>query len=769
MNKRFFTSVVILTAVITSSIGASKIPPYKNPDVLLAQRVEDLLSRMTLDEKVAQTYCLSSEWFVKNNVIDTVKLAKALENGMGEMREYFDTDEPNAIRINNWIQQHLEKKSRLGIPVILHGEGLHGYVGHHATSFPQAIALASTWNLKLIDKVYSITANEARSRGVQHLLTPVLDVARDPRWGRFSETYGEDPYLIGEIGVQVMKSFQGENQDVSKSNRVMATLKHFPGSGTTVGGLNVAPMITGEREFREVFLYPFKQAVQRGKAMSVMAFYGEYDGIPTHTNTHLLRDILRKEWGFKGMVVSDYFALDLLGKGWLWEFNKHQMANDSVEAARLAMTAGVNIEMVYTNAYYALKDLVKSGKLSETILDNAVREILTCKFQLGLFENNRADVAKAVSISNDPNSKAVALEAAKQGITLLKNRDNILPLSKNKCKKIAVIGPNATDTILGDYSTGKPIYFVSVLDGIKQRAGSEYEVLYARGCNITPSTPEFAVQLQADRKLMSQAIAIARKADVIVLAVGGNVDTDREGRDRSDLQMLGLQNELIDSICKLGKPVVLSLFGGKLYAIPETYKKVDATLLCWTLGQETGNAVAAVLFGDANPSGKLTVSIPVSTGHLPCYYNKKPSAYGRSYFYEDYVGGCVYPFGFGLSYTTFDIKNVNLERDIISTKDTVRVTAEITNTGAMEGAEVVQLYIRDVVSSVTRPMKQLKDFQRVPLKPGETQKVTFTLTPEKLSFYDRDMNFIVEPGEFEVMVGSSSLDKDLKIRKFTVK
>jgi beta-glucosidase len=304
---------------------------------------------------------------------------------------------------------------------------------------------------------------------------------------------------------------------------------------------------------------------------------------------------------------------------------------------------------------------------------------------------------------------------------------------------------------------------------MKKRAGSDYEILYARGCNITPNTPEFATQLLADRKLMNQAIAIARKADIIVLAVGGNIDTDREGRDRSDLQMLGLQNELIDSVCKLGKPVVLSLFGGKLYAIPETYKKVDATLLCWTLGQETGNAVAAVLFGDANPSGKLTVSIPVSTGHLPCYYNKKPTAFGRSYFFEDYVGGCVYPFGYGLSYTTFEIKNLKIPGENFNSNDTINITAEVTNTGNVDGAEVVQLYLRDMISSVTRPLKQLKDFERVQLKPGETKQVTFSLTPEKLSFYDRNMNFVVEPGVFEVMVGNSSLDKDLKKLKFEVK
>jgi beta-glucosidase len=768
MNKLIFYFFILVSSFHYSCSPKNK-PAYKDPSLSAEKRADDLISRMTLDEKVAQTFCLSADQFLRNGEIDSVMLTNVLKNGFGQIRDCWSTSEKNTVKINNRIQKYLSENTRLGIPVIIHGEGLHGFVGDHATSFPQAIALSGTWNLELIDKVYSITANEARSRGIQHLLSPVLDVARDPRWGRFSETFGEDPYLTGEIGVQVMKSYQGDNQDVNNPHHVMATLKHFPGSGTTVGGLNVAPMVTGERDFREIFLYPFKQAVQRGNAMSVMAFYGEYDGIPTHTNTHLLRDILRTEWGFKGIVVSDYFALELLQQGWIWEYYKHQVAKDSVEAAQMAITAGVNIDMVNSDSYYALKDLVLRGKVPESVLDGIVRETLICKFKLGLFDHYLANSDTAIAISNDPNSKAIALEAACQSLILLKNENNLLPINPARFKKIAVIGPNAKDTILGDYSTKKPLYFVSVYEGIKNRAGAQYEILYARGCNITPGTPEFTNQLLSDRKLVSEAIAIAKKADVIVLAVGGNVETDREGRDRSDLQMLGLQNELIAEVCKLGKPVILSLFGGKLYAIPETYKKVDATLLCWTLGQETGNGFASVLFGDTNPAGKLTVSIPVSTGHLPCYYNKKPSAFGRSYYYEDYVGGSVYPFGFGLSYTTFEIKNVRMQRETIATTDTVNVFAEITNTGKIDGAEVTQLYIRDVISSVTRPMKQLKDFQRVYLKAGETKQLIFRLTPEKLSFYDRDMKSIVEPGEFEVMVGNSSMDKDLRKVRFSVK
>ena len=761
--------ILILLIVALQIVGTALVDAQPLPKNSAEQRADLLLKEMTLDEKVAQTFCLSGGLFINNNEIDTIKLAKALEMGMGGIRDYFVTDERNSVRINNWIQRYLATKTRLKIPVIVHGEGLHGYVNNNATSFPQAIALASTWNLDLLSKVYAVTAAEARSRGVQQLLSPVLDVVRDPRWGRYSETFGEDPYLTGEIGVQIVKSYQGENQDVNNPSHVMATLKHFPGFGTTEGGLNVAPMVTTERDFRETFLYPFKQAVTRGKAMSIMPSYGEYDGIPTHSNSYLLHDVLRKQWGFKGMVVSDYYAVGILSQGWIWEFNKHQVAKDSIQAAQLAITAGVNVEMIVVECYSALKDLVKNGKVPESVLDSLVKETLICKFKLGLFENPYNDAEKAVEVSDDVRSREIALEAAKEGIIMLKNDRDILPVNPAKYKNIAIIGPNAKDTILGDYSTLKPKYFVSVYDGIKERAGKDYNVMYSEGCKITPPIPEYAEQLKEDEKRIEKAVAVAKKSDIIFLVVGGNVETDREGRDRSDLQMLGYQKELIMRICELGKPVVLCLFGGKLYAMPEIYDKTTATFLCWNLGQETGTALASAVFGDHNPSGKLTVSIPVSTGHLPNYYNRKPTAYGRSYFYEKYIGGTIYPFGFGLSYSTFKISNVRMEKDNIQKDDSVKVFADITNTGEREGAEVVQLYLRDIISSVTRPMKQLKDFQKVFLKPGETKKVSFLITPEKLSFYDRNMDFIVESGDFEVMVGNSSRDEDLKKINFTVR
>ncbi|MFW5872584.1 MAG: glycoside hydrolase family 3 C-terminal domain-containing protein, partial [bacterium] len=409
-----------------------------------------------------------------------------------------------------------------------------------------------------------------------------------------------------------------------------------------------------------------------------------------------------------------------------------------------------------------LTNLVKQGEIPEDLVDEMVSEVLTLKFRLGLFENPYADENRALEISNDPATKALALEAAKQGVIMLKNDNNTLPISSEKYKKIAVIGPNADTVNLGDYSTEDPKYFVTVLEGIEKRAGNDFEVIYSKGCNITTPLPGNELKLENDRLMIKEAVKVAKKADIIVLAIGADRNSDREGRDRSNIQLVGLQKQLIDEITALGKPVVLSIFGGKIYAMPSIYEKSSAVFNCWNLGQETGNGLAAVLFGDHSPAGKLTVSIPISEGHIPANYNKKPSSYMRDFMFEKNPGGAIYPFGFGLSYTSFDIKNIKLEKDTIQVDETVKIFAEITNIGDYDGAEVVQLYVRDMVSSVTRPMKQLKDFDRVFLKKGETAKIEFTITPEKLSFYDRNMDFKVEPGEFALMIGNSSRDEDLK-------
>lgn len=741
--------------------------PYKNPALSIDERVEDLLGRMTVEEKTAQTMSVAAGLFTENGIIDTVQAIAFFKGGIGQVRDYFHADEQESVHIHNWIQRYLIENTRLGIPAIIHGEGLHGYVNNRATSFPQAIAMASTWNMELIDSIYTVIAREARSRGVQQLLSPVVDVVRDPRWGRYSESYGEDPYLTGEITVRAVKSLQGDT--LSSNRHVIGTLKHFPGHGSTLGGLNCAPLLATERELHEIFLYPFKQAVQRASAGSVMASYGEYDGIPTHTNSYLLRDVLRKQWGFEGFVVSDYFALKLLTQGWQWEFYRHFVAEDTVQAAAMALKAGVNMELPDPGPYISIADQVKEGKLSEELLDSMVGDVLKYKFRLGLFENPYANPDDALQVSNMPEAQSLALESAKQAIVMLKNEKNVLPISQEKYKTIAVIGPNANNVNLGDYSTEKPKYYVTVLEGIKKRSGGNYNVQYNEGCKITLPLPENQDQLEKDRKSIEQAVEIAKKSDIVILAVGGDRNSDREGRDRSNLQFVGLQNELIHQIEALGKPIVLCIFGAKIYAIPEIYKKSDAIFQCWNLGQETGNALASVLFGDYSPSGKLTVSIPISEGHLPVYYNKKPSLYARDYMFESNPGGYVFPFGFGLSYTSFEIDNVRLEKNEIQPDESVHVYADITNTGSRDGAEVVQMYLRDNVSSVTRRMKELKDFERVYLTKGETATVEFIITPEKLSFYDRNMNFVVEPGDFTVMVGSSSKDEDLQEVKLRVK
>jgi len=765
VRNRFKALYGVISFLFLISCNSNDYIPYKDSELPVEQRVEDLLGRMTLEEKVGQTLCSTVKRFLAEGQLDTEKLDSVFPYGAGEIRDYLLMDVAPSAQISNEIQKYFIENTRLGIPVIMQGEALHGYVNNGATSFPQASALASTFNLNLIDSVYSVIAREARSRGINQLLSPVVDVVRDPRWGRYSESFGEDPYLVGEIAVQVVKSMQGD-ASFNDKDHVVATLKHFPGHGTTLGGLNCAPIVATPREMKEVFMYPFEQAIKRAGALSIMASYGEYDGIPTHTNHHLLRDVLRDQWGFEGIVVSDYFALPLLCTGWQWEFYRHFVAADSVDAARLAMNAGVNIELVENECYPHLVELVKQGKVSEKVLDEAVREILRLKFRLGLFEDPYVDVKEAVKIAEMKSSDELALEAARQAVIMLKNEHDILPLKPGQYKKIAVIGPNADKVILGDYSTENPKYFVTVKEGIEKRAKKDFWVSYAEGCKITPGIPGNESKLNEDRKMIKKAVRVAAKSDVVVLVIGTDRSVDKEGRDRSDIQLVGKQEELINEICDLGKPVILSVFGGKVYAIPSIYDKVDGILQCWNLGQETGNALAEIIFGDYSPGGKLTVSIPISEGHIPAYYNKKPGAYMRDYNFESNPGGAIFPFGFGLSYSEFEITDVKLEKDTISTEDSVKVFCTVKNIGDYDGAEVLQLYVQDMVSSVTRPMKQLKDFEYVYLAKGEEKQVTMELTPEKLSFYNRDMKFMNEPGMFEVKLGSSSRDEDLNNKFF---
>lgn len=753
---------------------------YKNSKLSVDDRVADLLSLMSLEEKVAQMLCI---WGIKNTIlldengnITLDKLKSQFKDGIGQIGRISDTrsgvSAKEMAELTNDIQRFFIEETRLGIPVIFHEECLHGLAGKEATSYPQPIGLASTYNPELIQEIYSAIAEDARSRGAHQALTPVVDVARDPRWGRVEETFGEDTYLVSQMGIAAVKGFQGDASFKDKKH-VIATLKHFAGHGQPESGTNCAPVNVSERLLRDTFLFPFQQAIQKGGAISVMASYNEIDGISSHANNWLLRDVLRGEWGFKGYVVSDYYAVTELNIR--EEAISHRMAKDKSEAAKLAVEAGVNIELPDVDCYPNLIQLVNEGKVAESLIDELTGAMLKYKFILGLFEDpyvDPEDVQAELKLKKD---RSLALKSAQQTITLLKNEEKFLPLDLKKEKTIAVIGPNADRIMLGGYS-GTPKFYTTVLNGIKEKVGENAEVLYSEGCKLTVggSWNEDEVIFpdpEENKKLVVEAVEVAKKSDIVILAVGDNEQTSREAwnnshmGDRANLELFGQQNDLVKAIAQTGKPIVIVLFNGRPISITNVQDDVKAILECWYLGQESGNAIADVLFGDINPGGKLPMSIPRSAGHVPCYYNYKPSA-RRGYLGDDVAP--LYPFGFGLSYTSFEFSNVRLEKSSIRISESVKVSVDIKNTGSRIGDEVVQLYIRDMFSSVTRPVKELKGFERITLNPGETKTIEFILTPEHLSFTNIEKKFVVEPGDFEIMVGNSSRDKDLQKVLLTV-
>jgi beta-glucosidase len=731
---------------------------------------------MTLEEKAAQMVCV---WQQKAETLvdtegrfDAAKARTAFKKGrgLGQVGRPSDAgkglDARRMAELTNAIQQFFVTESRLGIPVIFHEECLHGQAAVGGTSFPQPIGLGATFDPDLVESLYAMTAVEARARGAHQALTPVVDVARDPRWGRVEETFGEDPFLASRLGIAAVRGFQGDATFRDKT-RLIATLKHFAAHGQPESGMNCAPANVSERVLRETFLYPFEQAIKKGGAISVMASYNEIDGVPSHANRWLLRDLLRKDWGFKGFVVSDYYAI--------WELSYrpdthgHFVAKDRREACGLAVQAGVNIELPEPDCYLHLVELVRKGLLKESQLDELVAPMLLWKFRLGLFDDPSVDPEQAAAITGCGPHRDLALRAARETITLLKNDGGLLPLQPEALKTIAVIGPNADRPLLGGYS-GTPPHSSTVLKGIRERVGNRVKVLYSEGCKITqPGTwnqdEVLPSDAEEDRKLIADAVRTARKADVIVLAIGGNEQTSREAwslkhmGDRTSLDLIGRQDELVRALVALGKPLVVLLFNGRPLSIREIAQSAPAVLECWYLGQETGRAVAEALFGDINPAGKLPITIPRSVGHVPAFYNYKPSA-RRGYLFDDVAP--LFAFGFGLSYTTFEFSAPRLAKARIRRDGTTVLSVDVTNTGTREGAEVVQLYIRDMVSSVTRPVKELKGFQRVDLQPRETRTVAFEINPDMLAFWDINMKFTVEPGEFELMTGNSSRDCDLQ-------
>ncbi|HEY0412855.1 MAG TPA: glycoside hydrolase family 3 N-terminal domain-containing protein [Allosphingosinicella sp.] len=796
-TSRFLLAAVAaaagLAAVATDSTAkpaaaAAERPLYKDPSQPVDRRVEDLLGRMTLEEKVAQ---ILTVWEHKDRIqtpdgtFSPEKASQAFPNGIGQIARPSDKRGVTAANAGaagaaagsvgrsaretadyvNAAQRWAVEHTRLGIPILMHEEALHGYVARGATSFPQAIGLASTWDPELLTRVFGIASREMRARGATLALAPVVDVARDPRWGRIEETYGEDPYLVSEMGLAAIRGFQGTTLPLAR-DKVFVTLKHLTGHGQPENGTNVGPASLGERELRTDFFPPFERAVRTLPVRSVMASYNEIDGIPSHANRWLLTDVLRSEWGFKGAVVSDYFAIrEMVGR--------HHMFTDIRDAAVRALDAGVDAETPDGEAYATLPELVRAGRVPMAQINEAVRRILAMKFEAGLFEHPYADAKAAERNTATPDAIALARQAAREAMVLLKNDRGVLPLDAARIKRVAVLGTHARDTPIGGYSD-EPRHVVSVLEGIQNEAKGRFAVDYSEGVRITQdriwSKDEVKlVDPQVNRRLIAEAVETARKADVVVVVLGDNEETSREAwadthlGDRSSLDLIGQQNDLATAVFALGKPTVVVLLNGRPLSVNYLAENAPALIEGWYLGQETGNAVADILFGRANPGGKLPVSIARSVGQLPIFYNRKPTA-RRGYLFD--TTAPLYPFGYGLSYTSFAVSAPRLARDTIRIGETAKVSVDVANTGRRAGDEVVQLYVRDDAASVTRPVIELKRFRRVTLQPGERRTVTFELTPDDLALWNVQMKRVVEPGTFTLSAGPNSVD--LKSTTLTV-
>ena len=773
------SSLIFLLLLISTPINKVQAQtekmPYKNASLSIDERVKDLLGRMTIEEKVAQ---MTSLWMEKPN--DNSKVPKEqmplggefspalakerMPFGMGQFarqREYRDAK--RSAEYANAVQKWVIENTRLGIPVVFHDEILHGNMGEGSTVFPTPLAMGASWDVDLISKVFTVAARQTRIRGTHHVLGPNMDLAREARWGRTEETYGEDPYLTSRMIVSLVKAVQGNatyaNPKIDDAH-VIATGKHFAGHGQPENGTNIGPVNISERMLRETHFRPFEAAVKEANLMSIMPAYHEIDGIPVHANKFMLDTLLRKEWGFQGTIVSDYYAMTELIK-------RHHVAADDADAARQSLEAGVDVELPEPGVYKTLIEQVRAAKIPMDLIDQAVSRILRQKFQLGLFENPYVDPEKAAQMTDTPEDRSLAAEAARRSIVLLKNDKNILPLDKTKLKSVAVIGPNANRAHLGGYTDPNPPRTVSILDGVKNKLGNTVKVNYAEGVKITKeggnwfgdtATPNDAA---SDQKLIDEAVQTSKNSDAVILVIGGNEDTNKEAwaenhlGDRDSLDLFGRQNDLVKSVLATGKPTIVFLINSGPLAINYVAENVPAILEGFYLGEETGTAAADVLFGDYNPGGKLPVSFPRTVGQLPIYYNYKPTA-RRGYINSP--TSPLFPFGYGLSYTTFTYSNLKITKPKIKTDEETTVTVDVTNTGKVRGDEVAQMYIRDEVSSVTRPIKELKDFARVSIEPGAAKTLTFTITPQKLAFYNREMNLSVEPGMFTIMVGGNSTE-----------
>ena len=768
------------------AFAAAATPLYKNPSAPVARRVQDLLGRMTLEEKIEQMQCV---WQDKKKIEDAggnfspEKASQLHPHGIGMLGRPSDRQgqaapggaagdsgrrvNRNALETATYVnaaQKWAMEQTRLGIPMFTHEEALHGYAARDATSFPQSIALASSFDPEMVRKVYAVAAREMRVRGSNFALAPVVDVAREPRWGRIEETYGEDPHLAGEIGKAAVLGFQGESKQLAK-DKVYTTLKHMTGHGQPESGTNIGPAEVTERTLREEFFPPFEKIVKETNVAAIMPSYNEIGGVPSHANRWLLHKVTREEWGFKGLMVSDYFGIKEL-------ITRHKLAATPKEAALRAIKAGVDIETPDGFGYKELAALVKEKRVSVAEIDAMVARVLTLKFQAGLFENPYVDASIADKLTATPDAVALAREAACRSAVLLKNDKGILPLNPKKVGKVLLLGTHAKDTPIGGYSD-VPRHVVSIYEGLKAESEKHgFELAWSEGVRITESRVWGADEIVFTPKakndqLIAAALEAAKSADTIIMVLGDNEQTAREAwadnhlGDRETLDMLGQQNELAKAIFDLGKPTVVFLLNGRPLSVNLLAERAPALIEGWYLGQETGHAAADLLFGRVSPGGKLPVSIARSVGQLPIFYNHKPSAR------RGYIDGStkpLYPFGFGLSYTTFAISEPRLAKAAIRVGESTQVMVDVRNTGALMGDEVVQIYIRDDVSSVTRPVLELKAFQRVTLAPGESRTLTFDIKPSDLWFFNMDMKRVVEPGSFTIHAGPNSVElKSVKL------
>ena len=760
--------LAIMLVLSCSFSNRNKRETYKDPEAPVKDRVEDLLQRMTLEEKVGQMNLFvgfeylktTKPWLtaeqLKNNSTNALYPGITIEDIVkwtedGKIGSYLHVQ---TLKEANYLQS-LVMKSRLQIPIIFGIDAIHGNANApDNTVYPTNIGLASSFDLDMAYKIARQTAKEMRAMNMHWTFNPNLEVARDPRWGRVGETFGEDPYLVSLMGIQTIKGYQGK---LNSENDVLACIKHFVGGSEPINGTNGAPADLSERTLREVFFPPFKEGVKAG-AMSLMIAQNELNGIPCHSNEWLMQDILRKEWMFPGFVVSDWMDIEHMS-------DLHATADDIKEAFYQSIMAGMDMHMHGNHWNEYVVDLVKEGRISESRIDESVRRILDIKFRLGLFEQPFADEDQSLKIRLCNEHRATALEAARNGIVLLKN-DGVLPLSQDKYKKVLVTGINANDmNILGDWSVvQKEENVITILQGLKM---------------IAPLTNfDFVDQgwdpRNMDQSKVNEAAEKAKDADLNIVVAGEYMmrfrwesRTDGEDIDRSDIDLVGLQNELIKKVAASGKPTILILVNGRQLGVEWAAEHLPAIVEAWEPGMYGGQAVAEILYGKVNPSAKLPVTVPRSVGQLQMIYNHKPSQYFHPYALKPSTP--LYPFGYGLSYTTYKYDDLKLDKTKIGKDGNVNVSVKITNTGDRDGVEIAQLYIRDKFSCVTRPVKELKDFARITLKAGESKVVNFTITPDKLAFYDKKMNWQVEPGEFIVMVGASSDDTVLLKQSFWVK